>query len=65
MSLLHRRQQTMNAAKRAAVSHIPAWAELMKLDEQEALALAKQHGIAESDRMAALQALNAKRKASQ
>ena len=55
----------MNAAKRAAVSHIPAWAELMKLDEQEALALAKQHGIAESDRMAALQALNAKRKASQ
>lgn len=62
MSILHRRAAVIARAAQATPA-IPAWVDLMKLSEPEAIQLAQQHGITETERMPALQALNAKAKA--
>lgn len=63
MSLMHRRQHTIrHAAAQAPV--IPEWAELQKLNEADAVALAREHGMTAEDRIEAITSLNNRRKAS-
>ncbi len=63
MSILHRRKR--NKERSTGRDQIPAWIELQKLTETEALNLAHSYGLQASNRGDALSALNAKRKAEQ
>jgi len=61
MSLMHRRQHTISYHA-AQKSVIPEWAELQRMNEAEAVALAAEHGIAANDRLEAITSLNNRRK---
>lgn len=63
MSILHRRKHNRERCPKGGACAIPGWAELVKLDESEATALARVYGLDDSSRHAALSALNDYRKA--
>ncbi|WP_269619939.1 hypothetical protein [Zhongshania sp. BJYM1] len=62
MSILHRRKHTTDHAYNSEPETIPAWAELQKLTEAEAVAMAAAHGIESADRLDAIGSLNNRRK---
>lgn len=65
MSLMHRRQNTIKFHAQQPQNAIPAWAELQKLTEADAVAMAAEFGIVCDDRLEAITSLNNRRKAAQ
>lgn len=57
MSILHRRRAVYRRAENRRPA-VPAWAELINLDDGDWKALAERHGIEPGERMETLSALN-------